>query len=150
MQDKHTPQTTLQKLSPKGKRYPLSQKFSLRGHLHVFKEFTPRDLTYELRGQEKKKKKKKKKIKFKTNTHLRQPYKNYLQKGRGILNDYTVFVLFQPRFPPQLGQYACLHLFFFVFLQLQSHASCYKEEKDVDDCFRNGIASKTATTQRER
>ena len=28
----------------------------LRGHLHVFKEFTPRDLTYELRGQEKKEK----------------------------------------------------------------------------------------------
>ena len=43
MQDKHTPQTTLQKLSPKRKRYPLSKKFSLRGQLHVFKEFTPRD-----------------------------------------------------------------------------------------------------------
>ena len=55
---------------------------SLRGQLHVFKEFAPQDLTYELRGQERKKKKK---IKFKTKTHLRQPYKNYLQKRRGIL-----------------------------------------------------------------
>ena len=29
---------------------------ALRGELHIFKEFTPRKLTYELRSQEKKKK----------------------------------------------------------------------------------------------
>ena len=33
----------------------------IRGELHVFKEITPRDLTYKLRGQEKKKRKKEKK-----------------------------------------------------------------------------------------
>ena len=58
----------------------------LRGELHIFTEVTPRELTCELRGQLKKKRAK---DKFKTNKHLRQPHKNYLQKGIGVLNSLS-------------------------------------------------------------
>ena len=45
--------------------------------INVFKELTPLERTYELRGQGEKKKNLNK---FKTNKHPTPPYKNYLQK----------------------------------------------------------------------
>ena len=54
-QDKQTPHTVLQKLSPKACTTPLSIKLKLRGwytkKIEIFKELAPRPQTYELRGQ---------------------------------------------------------------------------------------------------